>query len=319
MTTLDRFERFFVFGVARTLPLLASIVAALGLVAGVAVGVYSILPVREPVQEAPAPPPPPVHVTVADVSARLQPAPSTSPPLRAAAAEAPARPRSEPRVASEESRRIAAAVDALRKQLESGRAPWENTYATECALVDYRGRCLQTAQRVSAQGLRRRLFQVLARYDADATEENVELADSSRRSPRTYAINPSNSETKLAVLAEAMQILAATPDTLRAPAFRAWAQLRGEREEARLEAMAAEAARVARVNAERALSRVAATVRRGVARLTSVRAIGGALAVTLVVGLMLALLAVERNTRELRRVLTQLQGVSGPFSRSEGA
>lgn len=321
VTSFDRFERSFVFRAARFLPLVGAALAGLGLVAGIALGAYAILPVRKPAQETPAPPPPPVRVTVADVSARLLPPPSTPPPAPAAAPEAPAaRPRVEPRIASEEARRIAAAIDAIRRQLETARAPWENTFTTECAYVGYGGKCLQTVQRMSAQGLRRRLFQVVARYDADGAEENVQLADSATSGqPRTYVVNPSNSETKLAVLAEAMEILAATPDTLRAAAFRAWAQLRGEREESRSEAMASEAARVVRVNAEREASRVATMVRRGVARFTSVRMIGGALGVTLVLGLMLALLAVERNTRELRRVLTQLQGASTPSSKAEGA
>ena len=320
MDTVDTFERRFVFRVARLLPLVSAAVAALALIVGAGLALYSLWPVPKPSQETPAAEPPPVQVAAADVLARVRAAPRSAPAPAPAAAPAAERPEMPAPGPSAEARRIATGIDVVRRLFEAAKVPWEAGYATECLAVGAGGRCLRTELRMSAEGIGGRVFRILGDYDTQRGSERVDVGGgASARPSRTYLVNPSNSDVKVAVLTELAQVLASIPDAERAAALNAWADIRREREAGRRSAIAAEDARVRGVNAQRAAGRLVAMAKRTVARFTSARLIAAALAGTLAVGLMLALLAVERNTREMRRLLLQLQGSSRPATDGDRA
>lgn len=302
MKVLDWFERSFVFRVARFLPLLVAVAAVLALAAGLVLGAYSVLPVGKPLVEVAAVVPP-VSVPSAEVLARLAATAGPSAAPRAsgppAVARAPASPSGQP---SEAARRIAASVDSLRSILEAVGAPWEGAFVSECTFARA-GVCLASQQRLTGTGHRVRLFQALARYDTERGQERVDIGDTTQTKPRTYLVNPSNSDQKLAVLSEITGILAAVPDSLRSEAFRMWLTMRGEAERRRQGAVAAEEVRVQEVNAAREAFRQATTAKRSGARRMGQLSILAALAGALAAGLVLALFAVERNTRTLERLL----------------
>lgn len=305
------FERTVVFPVARLVPQLVAVAAVVGIVVAVGLGVYSMVPPPQPELEVPAAIRP-VGVTAAEVLAQLAP----SPPSVARRPEVAARPTPTAPVATSPSQaavRLAGAIDSLRMLLEGSGQPWEGGLVRDCVM--YRaGVCLARRTRRVGSGPRDWLLSHLQRYDTERGREQVLLVDTAVRGGyRAYRINASNADEKLSVLAEISSILRSVPDTLRSDAVRAWIDIRRQAESNRRLAVVREEERVQGVNAAREASRLAAQAKRERARQRAKLAALASVAGLLAAGLLLAHLAVERNTRLLQRLiqLTQTSSADG--------
>jgi hypothetical protein len=311
---LSRFERSFIFRVARGLPLVCAAAAMLVFIAATIGFAYSYLPVlkgRAPEKDlAPvaSPDPPKVALALEDVLASMvpPPAPASPRPVAVAATIPPTSeaPKPPPSAAAVE---IAELFHSVFGWAAARRVPWIDTRETYCA-QSFQGTCYQTATR-TVQGLGMFLTRVLARYNNGVIEESVALKDGAE-----YRINSTNAADKIAVLTELTSFLGQIEAGQERRIIDGWARLREEREGDRLRVIDAErdrvqyamlqietdyAAKLLGIEADYAAKRD----RRADIRTRSVHGFGMTVVALFIASLILVIVAIERNTRTLHRVM----------------
>jgi len=178
----------------------------------------------------------------------------------------------------------------------------------------YRYYCFSWSTRTVRRGLEPVISSVLALYDAG--EESVratvpEVGES-------YRVNVTNADTKKRVLTELAFVIDSFPTAERADAVRVWATLRAEEEGLRNLAIAS--AKQASQDAFAESLRIEAMEReeRAEARHQALAGTGAALGAIFAIGMVLAVLAIERNTRALHHVVrTQMPILAGESVVSE--
>jgi hypothetical protein len=290
MSRLQHFEEFFLYRVARGFPAAAAAIAGGLLICAIAVVLYTVTPTREPVTPKPAQLPAEVSVNAADVALAIRTAQPATPATTAAAPTASV---------SNGARTVAIALHQLRELLPSPTYIWRDEYEMVCTNWYY-GYCLNRERQLTARGVSSTITGILDLYDAPNTEaEKVELKEVST----SYNVNGSNDVKKVAVLKEAAAIVSAVPIAERGRQLRAWSKVRRDRESARQELIAAEEARVAREAAAEEQRYSQQKLEKTTNRLLAATIAGYSIATICFVGLALALLAIERNTRHLRSVV----------------
>jgi len=291
---LDRFEKDVVLRIARTAPLLLAGLAMAMLVIAAVVLVVSLVPPRRPADPAPAEAPPVVALGVEDVERYL----SEIERARESTAKAAPAPRSsigtwEP---SASALALANEIHRTRVALEEKGIAWESRYRTECVERIF-GTCINTRRRVVTQGLGDRILAVLSLHDTADTTETVRI----EAEQATYTVNPSNVETKTALLEELRTLLAAEsarePQTLAT----AWLELREQYDRERIERIRQEAERVAAEAAAARTRHEEALINRRERLTAALAGLGIGFTALIVLGLGLAVLSIERNTRALRQ------------------
>jgi hypothetical protein len=295
---VSRFELKFIFRYTRVLPLLAAAVAVILLVVAVAALTYSFAPVMKARTPVAAPEPPAVALTFeqvhAHVQAREQPAPTfvrTAPPVRPPAAASVTPP-------SADAVAIAEGIHEFRQWATERKLAWVDRTERYCRQQNYWGTCTQWATRTVERGAGTFLLNVLADYNHGPREEVVELGEAA-----AYRVNSSNAPEKRLVLGELNGMTAAIPTGEEWPMVDAWAALRRQLEQARHLAIVQEQERVARLEAENEAAYFAKQQSRTELRESSTRAFLSALAALFVAGLLLIIIAIERNTRTLQALL----------------
>lgn len=293
---LDRLEAGYIFRVTRAVPtgLIAIATAALA-VAFLAV-IYSLIPPRPMREPAPAVAPPEVRLTLDEVRRYI--APSGAPVADTIVNVAGAATTSATVPAPMDSAwlRLAVQVHAIRRLFPETTYAWQDQYETYCT-AEWFGTCYGTAQRQTAWGVSGAVMQAVNLYNSGDQEEWITVPGTSQG----YTLNVTDAPKKLAVLAELDTILRAAPVGQRREVLGGWTSLRREREQQRLAQIGNENQRVeAERAAEVARYQGAVAARRGI-RGNAVVIIGGSVMAVWMLGLTLALLAIERNTRPGRR------------------
>ena len=291
---LDEIERWYIFRVSRAVPTALIALASIGLVIAVLSIIVSVIPPR-PVQEpAPAQIPPEVSVSLQDVKGMI-----ATPAQAAATADTtvastpsyytapPSAPAVNPAWVG-----LARRVHQVRRLLEPTWS-WDDRYETYCSSAFF-GTCYQTSQRQTAWGVSRTVFRAVNLFNDGNEEHLVYLPDANV----SYEVNVTGLDRKAAALDELIGILRQIPARQRLEALDGWTTLRQQREEARATQIAQENARVT-MQREAEIARVAAAhASHSLMRRTAVIGIAGGIALVWMLGLTLALLAIERNTRK---------------------
>lgn len=304
-SSIERFERLFLFRAARILPLgfgalgaVMIVLAALGLA-------YSVMPAIKGKPPLPNPSPPEVAVTRADVANHLRLAAASRSSAQETPTATPAAGTRAPAPPSSDATAIASKLHALRQLVAQRNLAWANETEAYCE-SQYFGSCYRWGTRVTRAGAGPIVLEVLARYNAGDRVETVSPPGVEER----YRINSTGSATKLRVLDEITTILRQAPGE-EIEMIRGWGALRRDREQARSDAISAEQARVATAAMEIEVRHVAAVAKRAATRWTSTRLLVGALGVLFMTGVALAVLAIERNTRAIQRLATNLSNAPG--------
>lgn len=300
---IEQFERVIVFRSARFLPLLLSVIATLMLgVAAIAL-LYSIVPSWKPGKPGSVPEPPQVSVNGADITSYLnrivpvtpagnQVNTSPQPGNAAQRSNFPAAP-----VASTNAVLIANEMDAIRKRAVTLKLPWANEYQTVCQQVIF-GNCYDQRTVMATRGVSGYIDQAFSHHnDSYAAIETVPVGDQS------YRVNPSQYLQKMTILRELESVLAsAQPDDAR-KLIGAWGKIREDRERERERALRIEEEKREMEYAKAQLNYQATVERKHAVRRASFGVVGLALGSFVLLGLILAVLAVERNTRLLEAQL----------------
>jgi hypothetical protein len=282
-----------VLPIARAAPLVLAGLAFAMLAIATVVLVISLAPPRRPTDPEPAEAPPVAALDVEDVERYI-----TEQEQAKESTEKASRPAREGLAAPESSAAavvLANEIHRTRAALEEKGIAWETQYRTECVERIF-GTCIDTRRRVVTHGLGDRILMVLSLHDVGDMEETVRL----EAEGATYVVNPSNAETKAALLEELRTVISA--ESTREPRERAiaWLELRERHDRERIERIDEEAERVA-AEAAAARTRYEEALANRRARLTAALAgLGIGLGSLIVLGLGLAVLSIERNTRVLR-------------------
>lgn len=306
---LERFERAVVFRSARFLPLILSAISTLMLIIAVVVLLYSLIPSLRPNKPKPLPEPAQVSVNRTEISSYLnrtqQPATATQQQNQEdqGSETGQTSPPPEPTV-SPEAKSIAAELNFLRDKAAALDLPWDNEFQTVCQQIFF-GNCYGQRTVLTARGVYGYIGQAFSHHnDPETAEETVQINDQS------YRVNPSHYDAKLAIVKELEAVLSsARPEDAR-KVLAAWGKLREEKENARDKSLAD-----AREHQEQTYARAQAdyentVARKHVLRGASLSAAGFALGAFVLLGLILAVLAVERHTRLLEATLRQVAPVS---------
>jgi hypothetical protein len=296
---VERFERSVVFRYARVLPIVLAALATVTGVGAILMVTYSLIPPTRAKVTPAGPPPPAVTVSREDVLAYLKAvdvpdSAIASPPPPSTVAAAGSTTNSGP---SAEAITLAKKLHQLRGVAASRDLPWTDE-STQVCTSGYMDQCYSYDTRIVAKGVGPAVLGVLKQYDNTDVREEVQIDGSDQ----SYVVNASNVEIKLALLSEITSILQTSPRGNRSLAS-AWAQLRHDKENARQQAIDAESMRVNAETVENEIKYAAAQAKRVVVRWTSTRALLGALAGLVGTGLLLAVLAIERNTRAVERLV----------------
>ena len=176
--------------------------------------------------------------------------------------------------------------------------PWTNSTERYCADA-YLGYCLDYATRVTRRGVGPTVLQVVGLYDVPGASEERAAA---QRSSESYLVDPSNAKEKTTALAEAVTMIKEFPAEQRMTALATWADLRTTREQERRAKIANAEATAAAERARATETRIEREEARREARRNAILGAGGALSSLFVIGLILAVLAIERNTRLLHAI-----------------
>lgn len=293
-TVFERFETAFVLRIARTAPLVLAGVAALTLVVAALVFIVSLVPPREPVEPQASEPPPLAHIAIEDVEQALAPASES-------------RAESEPSASPTEAERApthSAAALALASELHQTRGAmaeagiaWESEYRTVCT-EQFFGTCVSRRRQLAVRGFGQPILELLSLHDTTLGQETVRVEDGDA----SYTLNASNAAVKTQILEEARAIVAAELSAEPEERLGAWLELREAADLARADRIRAERERAQRdFAAAQALYEEAATARQ-MRLATSAIAAGVGLGALILLGLCLAVLAIERNTRALHRM-----------------
>lgn len=288
---LELFEQRFVLRVARIAPLVLSGVLALALIVGGTVFLASLIPPSGPDEPDPVQAPELAELTPDEVVAHLN-ADDTA-RSRPATQDAPATDESqEPSAAAV---RLAREVHAVREALAEQGVAWETRRVTVCTERFY-GRCVARERRVQTQGYGEAIVELLTLHDTSDRVEMVRLEDDDA----TYVLNSSNHRIKIEVLPELPDIIAGEADAGPERLVAGWIELRRLRDAERREALRAERRRVARERQEAEARYEERMAERNTRLTASLAGVGVSLGGLIVLGLLLAVVAIERNTRALR-------------------
>jgi hypothetical protein len=295
------FEESFIFRISRAVPL--SLAAIASVVAGVSflLLLYSIIPPRAVREPEPAVIPPEVTLSLQDVEAHLR--------SRATIYNGPVPVSADTSVASAATAQnpsflaLARKVHAIRTLLPHA---WEDRFETYCA-SSFFGYCTQTGRRQTAEGVSPYVMAALDIYDTGDDREWIYVQEAGQ----SYELNVTDADRKLKAITELEGILKAVPAGRRKDLLTGWTTLRRERENDRLARIGAENNRVSSARAAEEARFAAAQVKRGALRSMSLSGIGSAIAGLWLLGLTLALLAIERNTRALRVTMLGSHGARG--------
>jgi hypothetical protein len=285
---LEKFEQAVVFRFARVMPVGGAAFAFLLGILALGALAYSAIPVKAPDQLALPDDPDPVVLTRADVEAQM-----ASPVPHAAPGHPTARP-SEPAVDSA-ALAVASAVADVRAVVSQRGLSWTTQYRTVCE-EQYYGYCIRQGRRVAAAGVGEPVENLLDYYNLWEGRTTVTPPGTQLQ----ITVNSSNSEEKVAVLGELHLLLQEVPSADTRRFVQSWAALRLARESERSANFAADNRRVLQANdSALAAYQQRVTSMRDV-RMSAISGLGASLSILMFVGLVLAILAVERNTRALK-------------------
>jgi hypothetical protein len=168
-------------------------------------------------------------------------------------------------------------------------------YESYCADL-FMGYCYRMDQRLVGRGVASLVLSTVQMYDSGSQEEWISLPDVKEG----YQLNVTDAARKVAALTELEGILKQVPVAQRRDILSGWTAVRQARESERLAQISRENERVASERAAEESRYATAQLRRTTLRGSSFSGILGAIASLWMLGLTLALLAIERNTRHLR-------------------
>lgn len=285
---IEGIERNVIFRYARILPFLLGVVAALGTALAIAAYALAFIPPMKPSEPASPPTPPAVVVSAADIAAGQQrpSAVATAPVAAASAVDT-----------------IAAApgVSATPRTV----SPSADAVALATKLAAFRavatGRKLSWAGDAGSGGVGPAILDVLRGFDTAQDRETVQPPGSDE----SYVVNVSNAQVKIALLEE-ITLIMKTVSSPSAMTVGAWARLRRAREAERQAAITMANEQVLAERARKEADYQASVRSRSEIRSKSILIVGAGLAALLTAALLLAVLATERNTRALERVISDL-------------
>lgn len=299
---LEKFERGVVFRIARGMPLIVAILSTLLLVVAGAALLFSFLPpARVTVAESPSTPPP-VRITPEDIEAYLasqEMAKEASNKKNEGARPGTSVPKSSSQPpASKEAIDLATRLHAARTAATKHGIPWLDKTERYCKdraryLTNY---CFEWGTRVTVRGFGPLLTTVLELYDTDTPTETAVALDTNE----SYLVNPSNHAEKIAILDELIGILNTVPSKDAAKLAFAWGELRIQKEQARQQEIQREAARIAQAQREADMAYEMALTERRETRKEALWGLLVSLGTIFTTGIILAVLAIERNTRAIR-------------------
>jgi len=284
-------EQGYLFRISRAVPLVLAGLAGAILVAAAATFLYSLVPPRGIREPAPAVIPPDVTVSLQDVQTHLAPRntgtteDTTSVP--SASAQRP--------VVDSSWIALAQRVHAIRGLFPAAQYAWADEYQSYCA-DGWMGYCFQTASRRVREGIGTHVLAAVSLFDIGDEETWINLPDA------RYQLNVTNAPRKTRALAELEGVLRAVPVTQRRDILEGWLAVRAARENERLAAIGRENQRISSERSADQARYAAATLRRASLRSASVTGFLSAVGALWMLGLTLALLAIERNTRQGRQV-----------------
>lgn len=304
---LETLEDGFVFRVARGIPLVAASLGIAVLAVSLIIFLVSLIqPMRPKVQEAP-PQPPPVEINVSDIMAYMAEEKGAGEASNVGSAES-GRVGSERKGVETEANEAAVAVARALHRVRGVAAKhgvmWLDETERYCASQRIFGSgCIRYATRVAKPGLESLLLEHLERFDAGSRTQSVSVPGTQVR----YTINYTNHDEKARIINELVGILEAAPAGRGEEIAFAWIELRDRRESERRAQFAAARRQVAQANqaAQRAYEERLERMERR--RERGVQGMAVALTIIFLTGLILAVLAIERNTRALRMHAILLQ------------
>jgi len=193
-----------------------------------------------------------------------------------------------PQPASAAAQAVAVELASIRKRASELQLPWVNRIDKVCAFRGpYTGQCFRYETVVAARGISETINEALKPYDGEASRSETVTIDEAE-----YSVNGSNEQMKFSVLRELEQILASATPTDARLLLVGWAALR-EKKQAAIEETNNQSYRQAMRTYQEAVSR------KELARRSSLLSLAFAIGSILLVGLLLAILAIERHTRAL--------------------
>lgn len=291
---LSQFEEGYLFRISRAVPLGLAGLASLVLLGGALVFLYTLIPPRKVREPVPAATPPQVAVSLADVQSHLKSleseAPVTAVPAMDTTQTTTTAAQTDPAWLA-----LARRVHAIRTLFPSPTYSWTDRYESYCADL-FMGYCYRYEQRQVAQGVASLVLSAVRMYDSGSREEWIYLPDVKEG----YQLNVTEIPQKVAALGELEGILRQVPVAQRRSIVSGWTAVRYARESDRLERINRENQRVVSERAAEQARYMAAQAKRSTLRGFSFSGIMGAVGTLWMLGLTLALLAIERNTRQLR-------------------
>jgi len=197
---------------------------------------------------------------------------------------------------SESAMAIATAISEVRAQASTLGLQWADQYQRRCRDVVY-GYCIGERTVRVGRGVSGYIAEALQYHDEGETTETVSIADQS------YEVNPSNAPAKVAILKELHSILASATWENAANRVGAWSELRKAREEARAAQLQREKDRVESDYSRAKQEHESSVALKQTARTWAIMGAGLALAGFMILGLILAVLAIERHTRMLEAAM----------------
>lgn len=309
---LDRLEESYIFRVTRAVPTGLIGIATAALAIALLAVLYSLVPPRPVREPAPAVTPPEVRLTLAEVQQYI--APASAPAVGTTVTVPTTQTTTAVPTVDSAWLRLASQVHAIRRLFPESTYSWNDQYETYCT-SEFFGTCYGTAQRQTAWGVSSAVMQAVNLYNSGDQEEWVTAPGTGQG----YRLNVTDAPKKLAALTELQTMLRATPVGQRRDVLGGWTSLRREREQQRLAQIGSENERVASERAaEFARHQGAVAARRGI-RGAAMMIIGGSVMAVWMLGLTLALLAIERNTRSGRRIAQQgAPAIAGASVAGEG-
>lgn len=308
-SALDRIEEGYIFRITRAVPTGLIALATLALGVAVLAVAFSLIPPRPVREPNPAATSPEVRITLQDVQRHI--APEEDVEMAPYTGSQGVSTRTVP--IDSAWLRLAGRVHAIRRLFPESVYSWDDRYETYCTSVFW-GNCYGTAQRQTAWGISGAVMQAVNLYSSGSSEQWVVAPGTSEG----YTLNVTDVDRKLTALGELEGILKAAPVRQRREILGGWVSLRREREQERLAQIGRENQRVESERAaEFARHQAAVASRRGV-RATALMIIAGSITAVWMLGLTLALLAIERNTRPGRK-LAAAEPVEAPSPASASA